>query len=94
MPLIRRVPKRGFTNKFATESVVLNVRDLDKYDEGTVVTPELLTAEGRMPKAGAKLRILGKGDVKKKLVVQAHHVSKGAKAKIEAVGGRVEVLPA
>ena len=94
MPLIRRVPKRGFTNKFATESVVLNVRDLDRYDEGTVVTPELLAAEGRMPKAGLELRVLGDGDVKKKLVVRAHHVSAGAKAKIEAAGGRVEVLPA
>lgn len=94
MPLVRRVPKRGFTNKFAAESLALNVRELERYEEGTVVTPELLAAEGRMPASGTRLRILGDGDLKKKLVVHAHHFSAAAKAKIEAAGGRVEVLPA
>jgi large subunit ribosomal protein L15 len=93
MPLIRRVPKRGFINKFAKELATVNVRDLDRFPEGTVVTPELLLTSGVVGKLGDGLKVLGDGELKKNLVVQAHRFSAGARAKIEAAGGRVEVLP-
>jgi large subunit ribosomal protein L15 len=94
MPLIRRVPKRGFKNKFAKHLVTVNVRDLDGFPDGTVVTPDLLLANRRIRKLGDGLKVLGDGEIKTKLVVQAHQFSAGARAKIEAAGGRAEVLPA
>ena len=93
MPLIRRVPKRGFTNIFAKEVANVNVRDLNRFAEETVVTPDLLASSGLIDKSGDRVKVLGDGDLKKKLVVQAHQFSAGAKAKIEAAGGRAEVLP-
>ena len=93
MPLIRRVPKRGFRNIFAKDVVNVNVRDLNRFPEETVVTPDLLISSGLIDKSGARVKVLGDGELKKKLVVQAHQFSAGAKAKIEAAGGRVEVLP-
>ncbi len=92
MPLIRRVPKRGFTNIFAKEVANVNVRDLNRFAEETVVTPDLLASSGLIDKSGDRVKVLGDGDLKKKLVVQAHQFSAGAKAKIEAAGGRAEVL--
>ena len=94
MPLIRRVPKRGFRNKFAKDIVIVNVGDLEVFEEGTVVTPDLLLAVRRVRRLGDGVKILGDGEISKKLVVQAHFVSAGARTKIEAAGGRVEVLPA
>jgi large subunit ribosomal protein L15 len=94
MPLIRRVPKRGFHNKFAKKWVTLNVRDLERFDDGTVVSPELLITSGVFKKLHDGVRILGNGELTKKLVVQAHHISAGARAKIEAAGGRAEVVKA
>jgi len=93
MPLIRRLPKRGFVNKFAKELATVNVRDLERYPEGTVVTPELLQTTGLIRKLGDGLKVLGDGELKKNLVVQAHRFSATARAKIEAAGGRAEVLP-
>ena len=93
MPLIRRVPKRGFTNIFAKEVANVNVRELNRFPEETVVTPDLLMSSGLIDKSGDRVKVLGDGELKKKLVVQAHQFSAGAKAKIEAAGGRVEVLP-
>ncbi len=93
MPLIRRVPKRGFTNIFAKEVANVNVRELNRFPEETVVTPDLLSSSGLIDKSGDRVKVLGDGELKKKLVVQAHQFSAGAKAKIEAAGGRVEVLP-
>ncbi len=93
MPLIRRLPKRGFVNKFAKELATVNVRDLDRFPEGTVVTPELLQTTGLVRKLGDGLKVLGDGELKKNLVVQAHRFSATARAKIEAAGGRAEVLP-
>jgi len=93
MPLIRRVPKRGFTNIFAKEVANVNVRDLNRFPEETIVTPDLLSSSGLIDKSGDRVKVLGDGELKKKLVVQAHQFSAGAKAKIEAAGGRVEVLP-
>jgi len=93
MPLIRRVPKRGFTNIFAKKVSNVNVRDLNRFPEETVVTPDLLISSGLIDKSPDGVKVLGDGELKKKLVVQAHQFSAGAKAKIEAAGGRVEVLP-
>ena len=93
MPLIRRLPKRGFVNKFARELATVNVRDLDRFPEGTIVTPELLQTTGLVRKLGDGLKVLGDGELKKNLVVQAHHFSATARSKIEAAGGRAEVLP-
>jgi large subunit ribosomal protein L15 len=92
MPLYRRIPKRGFTNKFRKVFVVLNVRDLARLEDGGEVTPEKLIEQGYVKSVRDGLRILGEGELTKKLRVRAHHFSKSAKEKIEAAGGTVEVL--
>jgi len=92
MPLIRRVPKRGFRNIFAKEVANVNVRELNRFTEDTIVTPDLLRASGLISKSDDCVKVLGDGKLERKLVVQAHKFSAGAKAKIEAAGGRVEVL--
>lgn len=94
MPLFRRVPKRGFTNIFAKEYAILNIEDLNKFAEGTTVTPELLFSEGIVKKGKAidGVKVLGDGEISVKLTVQAQKFSKTAAAKIEAAGGKVEVI--
>lgn len=92
MPLYRRVPKRGFTNPFAKHYAVLNVGQLDRFEEGAEVTPEAVVAAGLVKKTRDGLRILGQGELRKRLTVKAHHFSEAAKAKIEAAGGTIEVL--
>jgi len=92
MPLYRRIPKRGFNNKFRKVFVVLNVRDLNRFDEGSEVSPASLIAQGFVKNMRDGLRILGEGAIEKKLTVRAHHFSSSAKEKIEAAGGTVEVL--
>jgi large subunit ribosomal protein L15 len=92
MPLYRRIPKRGFTNKFRKIFVVLNVRDLNRFDEGSEVSPASLIEQGFVKNMRDGLRILGEGALEKKLTVRAHHFSSSAKEKIEAAGGTVEVL--
>ena len=94
-PLFRRIPKRGFTNgMFARQFNVVNVGDIDKlFDAGGEVNVETLRTKGLAKKSMDGVRILGEGDVTKKLVVRAHHFSKSAKEKIEAKGGTVEVIP-
>ena len=92
MPLYRRLPKRGFNNKFRKDWIVLNVRDLNQFDDGSEVSPQLLIESGLVKHSRDGLRILGEGEVEKKLTVRAHHFSASAKAKIEAAGGSVEVL--
>lgn len=94
MPLIRRVPKRGFTNIFAKEYAIINVSDLNQFEENTQITPELLIEEG-MVKRGKVIdgiKVLGDGEINKKLTVNAHKFSKTAVEKIEAAGGKVEVI--
>jgi len=95
-PLFRRVPKRGFTNgMFARQFNVVNVGDIDKlFDTATEVNVESLRTKGLAKKSMDGVRILGEGEVTKKLVVKAHHFSKSAKEKIEAKGGTVELIPA
>jgi large subunit ribosomal protein L15 len=94
MPLFRRLPKRGFTNIFAKEFAVINIEDLNRFAEDTVVTPELLISEGLVKKAKVKdgIKVLGDGELAKKLTVKAHKFSKTAVEKIEAAGGKVEVI--
>jgi large subunit ribosomal protein L15 len=92
MPLYRRIPKRGFTNKFQKKYVVLNVRDLNQFRAGSEVSPEKLIEKGLVKNVKDGLRVLGDGDLTKKLKVRAHHFSKSAREKIEAAGGSAEVL--
>ena len=89
MPLLRRVPKRGFTNIFRTEYEIVNLAALADW-QGEV-TPELLADKGRV-RRGRPVKILGQGEIKKKLKVSAHKFSAAAQAKIEAAGGSCEVL--
>ncbi len=92
MPLYRRLPKRGFTNVFAKRWVVLNVRDLNRFEEGSTVSPEFLVGSGYVKNLRDGVRVLGQGELEKKLTVKAHHFSESARKKIEAAGGSVEVL--
>ena len=92
MPLYRRLPKRGFTNIFAKRFIVLNVRDLNRFEDGTEVSAQSLMEVGYMKRAHDGLRILGQGELKKKLTVRAVHFSGSARAKIEAAGGKVEIV--
>lgn len=92
MPLYRRIPKRGFTNRNSLDIVIVNVGALDRFEDGTEVTIEMLQEAGMIkgPKDGVK--ILANGELTKKLVVKANAFSEGAKAKIEALGGKAEVI--
>ena len=92
MPLQRRLPKRGFTNIFKKEFAIVNVRDLNRFPDGTEVTPELLLESGLIKKIKDGVKILGEGDLERTLVVRAHKVSQQAADKIAARGGRVEVI--
>jgi large subunit ribosomal protein L15 len=94
MPLVRRVPKRGFHNKFALDVVEVNVRDLETaFDAGAEITPDVLREKSLVKTQFDVLKILGDGEINKKLKVSAHRFSKSAKEKIEQAGGEVVVLP-
>ncbi|MDO4803798.1 MAG: 50S ribosomal protein L15 [Lachnospiraceae bacterium] len=92
MPLFRRLPKRGFKNRNAKEYSVVNVERLEMFEDGTVVTPEMLLEKGVVAKLRDGVKILGNGELTKKLTVKATKVSASAKEKIEAAGGTVEVI--
>lgn len=92
MPLVRRLPKRGFTNVFRKEYAIVNVGALNQFSADVRVTPELLQARGVLKNLRAGLKILGEGELKVKLTVAAHAFSASARHKIEQAGGRVEVL--
>jgi large subunit ribosomal protein L15 len=93
MPLHRRIPKRGFHNLFRTEYAVVNVDLLtERFDEGTVVTPELLQERGIIASASQLVKVLARGDVSKRLTVRAHKFSGKAAEKIAAAGGAAEVI--
>ena len=93
MPLQRRVPKRGFNNIFRKKIVALNVNQLDaKFDNGAVVDAEALKNAGLVKNSFDGIKILGNGELTKKLTVKANAFSEGAKAKIEALGGTCEVI--
>ena len=93
MPLHRRVPKRGFHNEFRVEYAVVNLDTLSaRFDNGTVVTPELLQESGLITQTRRPIKVLARGEVSKKLTVRAHKFSGKAAEKIAAAGGTAEVL--
>ena len=92
MPLTRQLPKRGFTNIFAKEYATVNVEDLNVFEDGTEVTVELLKAKRIVRKELDGLKVLGNGELTKKLTVKAVKFTGSAKEKIEAVGGTAEVI--
>lgn len=92
MPLYRRLPKRGFTNIFAKEYATINVDRLNIFEDGTEVTPEVLMENGVISKVYDGVKILGNGELTKKLTVKATKFSKAAAEKIETAGGKVEVI--
>ncbi|MDK2933525.1 MAG: large subunit ribosomal protein [Clostridiales bacterium] len=92
MPLHRRLPKRGFTNIFAKQYVEVNVSDLNKFEDGTEVTPEVLKEAGVISKIKDGIVVLGRGELTKKLTVKASRFSKSAEEKIKSAGGKVEVM--
>ena len=93
LPLFRRLSKRGFNNyRFRTVYATVNIEDLNRFEEGTVVTVELLKAAGLVKKELDGVKVLGNGELNKKLTVRAHKFSTSAKAKIENCGGKIEVI--
>jgi large subunit ribosomal protein L15 len=92
MPLYRRLPKRGFKNRNTKDIVAVNVDFLNRLEDGAVVTAESLVEAGVIRHARDGVKILGKGDLTKKLTVKVSAVSESAKAKIEAAGGTCEVI--
>ena len=91
MPLYRRIPKKGFTNIFGTEYAEVHVGQLEVFNDGVVVNAELLKAAGIIKKTMDGVKILGNGELTKKLTVEAAKFTESAKQKIEAVGGKAEV---
>lgn len=91
-PLFQRLPKRGFTNTNRKEYTIINLDNLNQFDEGTEVTPELLLEAGVVRKMKTGLKVLGNGSVDRKLTVKAHKFSRAAQEAIEAAGGSVEVI--
>lgn len=92
MPLQRRIPKRGFTNIFRKEYSVLNLSDLAKVEGSNPVTPEILLQFGLINNLKAGIKILGTGEIKTAITVRAHKFSKSASDKIQAAGGKAEVI--
>ncbi len=93
LPLFRRLPKRGFSNAmFKVEYATINLSDLEKFEDGAVVTPELLKEMGILKKQLSGVKVLGNGELTKKLTVKANKFSASAKEKIEAIGGKAEVI--
>ena len=92
MPLSRRVPKRGFNNIFAKPLDAINVSALEKFEDGATVTVNDIVAAGLVGKSKYGVKVLGNGELTKKLTVQANAFSASAKEKIEAVGGKAEVI--
>ena len=91
-PLYRRLPKRGFHNRFSTQYAIINVETLNKFEDGAVVDINTLLAEGITRKAYSGLKVLGDGEISKKVTVKAAIFSATAKEKIEAAGGKAEVI--
>ena len=92
MPLVRRIPKRGFNNIFAKPLEAINVSELDRFEDGAVVDAKALLDAGVLSKCRYGVKILGNGEISKKLTVKASAFSETAKEKIEAAGGKAEVI--
>lgn len=92
LPLFQRLPKRGFTNINRKEYAIVNLETLNRFEEGTEVTPELLIESGIVSNEKSGIKILGNGTLEKKITVRAHKFSASAKEAIEKAGGQVEVV--
>ena len=92
MPLKRRLPKRGFYNPFKKNFALVNVKDLERFNNNSVVDPAMMVKEGLIKKILDGVKVLGKGEITKPLTIRAHRISGHAKEKIERAGGKVEVL--
>ena len=92
MPLYRRIPKRGFNNRNSLEIIAINVSALERFENGTEITPEVLLAEGVISKIADGVKILGNGELTKKLNVKVNAYSASAKEKIENAGGSAEII--
>ena len=92
MPLYRRLPKRGFKCRNSKDIVAINVSELNRFEDGAEVTPVALLASGAISRLGDGVKLLGNGEVTKKVNVKVNAVSESAKTKIEAAGGTVEVI--
>lgn len=92
MPLQRRLPKRGFTNIFRKEYTILNLGDLDQFATSSIVDISALLEAGLVKKITAGVKLLADGDIKKPLTIKVHKFSQAAKEKVEAAGGRIEVI--
>jgi len=92
MPLQRRLPKRGFTNIFKKEYAIVNIKDLNRFEDGSEITPEVLQNAGLINAVKDGVKILGHGELEKKLTIRVHKISRQAEEKVTARGGRVEVI--
>ncbi|PRP91492.1 50S ribosomal protein L15 [Enhygromyxa salina] len=92
LPIHRRVPKRGFVNIHRVEVYGVNVERLDTLEDGAIVTPELLHERGLVPKKAQRIKVLGDGELTKKLTIRVHRVSASARTKIEGAGGTIELV--
>ena len=92
MPLYRRLPKRGFKNRNTKDIVAFNIHELERFEDGAVVTIEALIEKGIIGEARDGVKVLGGGELSRKLTVKANAFSESAKAKIEAAGGTCEVI--
>lgn len=90
MPLHRRLPKRGFNNVFKKEYGIVNIKDLDKFEDNTIVDTKMLQDNGLVGKKYLMIKLLGTGEISKKLTIKLASVSESAKSKIEAAGGKIE----
>lgn len=92
MPFQRRIPKRGFTNLFKKRYAILNLKDLSEFKASDVISPELLLERGVIKRLGDGLKILGEGELKGPIAIKANRFSNSALKKIEAAGGKAEVI--
>ena len=92
MPLQRRLPKRGFTNIFRKKTSIINLRDLSKFEAGSVIDLENLAAGGFIKSSAERVKLLGQGQIDKPLTLKVHGVSGTAKAAVEAAGGTIELI--
>jgi large subunit ribosomal protein L15 len=92
MPLQRRIPKRGFKNRFAIEYAIINLKDIVKIQNADIITPEILVEKGIIKDLKNGIKVLGNGDIQRPLTIKAHAFSASAISKISAAGGKAEVV--
>lgn len=92
MPIHRRLPKRGFVNIFKKQIATVNIRDLSRFETGSVVDEAALISCGLIKGSNDGIKLLGQGDIKYPLIIRVNDISKGARDKIEAIGGKIEAL--